>query len=95
MLTGYEPDNLLSYLGMQVLVEGLALASFRVAVALVRESPERHAFEPKLFARIVPACSSIGLLDAGDGWLRRRFGELGVLQYEHQSDQTDLPRPRP
>lgn len=61
----------------------------RVAVPLVRESPEHHALNANLFARIVPACSSIGLLDAGDGWLRRRFGELGVLQYEHQSDPTD------
>ncbi|MDQ6798711.1 MAG: ferritin-like domain-containing protein [Actinomycetota bacterium] len=59
----------------------------RVAVPLVRQSPEHHALNAKLFARIVPACSTIGLLDAGDGWLRRRFDELGVLQYERPNDE--------
>lgn len=61
-----------------------------VAVPLVRQSPEHHALNAKLFARIVPACSTIGLLDAGDGWLRRRFGELGVLHHEGQNDAVDV-----
>ncbi len=60
----------------------------RVAVPLVRQSPEHHALNAKLFAKIVPACSTIGLLDAGDGWLRRRFGELGVLQYERPNGEV-------
>lgn len=47
---------------------------------------ERQSFQRMLFARIVPNCSRLGLLDAGDGWLRRRFGEIGVLEFEHWPD---------
>jgi hypothetical protein len=39
-----------------------------------------------LFSKIVPNCRKLGLLDAGDCWLRRRFTELGVIQYEHALD---------
>ncbi len=53
---------------------------------LVMHSPERAVFQQMLFTKIVPNCSKLGLLDAGDGWLRRRFGELGVLQFEHWAD---------
>jgi|GEM_PF-2101866 len=27
-----------------------------------------------------------GLLDAGDGWLRTKFTELGVIDFEHMTD---------
>jgi hypothetical protein len=59
------------------------------AVDLVVRSPERRVFAQMLFSRIVPTCRRVGLLDAGDGWLRQRFGELGVLGYE---DDADDPR---
>ena len=39
-----------------------------------------------LFTKIVPNCKKLGLLDAGDGWLRQRFGELGVIQFEDWAD---------
>jgi hypothetical protein len=53
------------------------------ATRLVAQMPERHMFQQMLFAKIVPNCSKLGLLDAGDGWLRARFGELGILGFEH------------
>jgi hypothetical protein len=56
------------------------------AVSLVMQSPERAGFQAMLFAKIVPNCKKLGLLDAGDGWLRRKFGELGVLQFEDWAD---------
>jgi hypothetical protein len=34
----------------------------------------------------VPNCKKLGLLDAGDGWLRERFTELGVIQFEDWTD---------
>jgi len=34
----------------------------------------------------VPNLKKLGLLDAGDGWLRKKFGELGVLQFEDWED---------
>jgi hypothetical protein len=42
-----------------------------------------------LFSKIVPNCKKLGLLDAGDGWLRERFTELGVIQFEDWTDTTD------
>jgi hypothetical protein len=44
-----------------------------------------------LFSKIVPNCKKLGLLDAGatngnPGWLRQKFGELGVIQFEDWAD---------
>ena len=43
-------------------------------------------FRKVLFSKIVPNLKKLGLLDAGDGWLRAKFGELGVLQFEDAED---------
>jgi len=56
------------------------------AVELVVKAPEREMFQQMLFSKIVPNCKKLGLLDAGDGWLRTKFGELGVLQFEDWAD---------
>ncbi len=53
---------------------------------LVMNSPERAVFQQMLFTKIVPNCKKLGLLDAGDGWLRTKFGELGVIQFEDWAD---------
>src|SRR5581483_5811916 len=131
----------MTYLGMQIMIEGLALAAFgfqyqttpdpllkqitryvmadearHVAFGVlslkeaysdltggeVREwaglpvkectkamldSPFQLEFRKVLFSKIVPNLKKLGLLDAGavngnPGWLRQKFGELGVLQFE-------------
>src|SRR4051812_43798007 len=56
------------------------------AVTLVQQAPERELFQQMLFSKIVPNCKKLGLLDAGDAWLRRRFEELGVIQFEDWAD---------
>ena len=43
-------------------------------------------FQQLLFSKIVPNCKKLGLLDANDGWLRKRFDELGVIQFEDWAD---------
>ena len=43
-------------------------------------------FQKMLFSKIVPNCKKLGLLDAHDGWLRERFTELGVIQFEDWVD---------
>ena len=48
--------------------------------------PDQKIFQQMLFAKIVPNCKKLGLLDAGDGWLRDRFAELGVIQFEDWAD---------
>jgi hypothetical protein len=56
------------------------------AVKLVMQAPDRAVFQSLLFSKIVPNCKKLGLLDAGDGWLRERFTELGVIQFEDWVD---------
>jgi len=56
------------------------------AIELVQRSPERQLFQRMLFAKIVPNCKKLGLLDNGDSWLRERFTELGVIEFEDQPD---------
>jgi hypothetical protein len=61
------------------------------AVELVMRSPERQMFQSMLFSKIVPNLKKLGLLDAGaqngqPGWLRTKFTELGVIQFEDWAD---------
>jgi hypothetical protein len=58
----------------------------KVAVPLVMQAPERAMFQSMLFSKIVPNCKKLGLLDAADGWLRTKFQELGVIQFEDWAD---------
>jgi len=58
----------------------------KVAVPLVMQAPERAMFQAMLFSKIVPNCKKLGLLDAADGWLRTKFQELGVIQFEDWAD---------
>ncbi len=53
---------------------------------LVMNSPQRQLFQSMLFSKIVPNCKKLGLLDANDGWLRTKFTELGVIQFEDNPD---------
>jgi hypothetical protein len=56
------------------------------AIELVLQAPDRAAFQAMLFSKIVPNCKKLGLLDAGDGWLRQKFTELGCIQFEDLAD---------
>jgi hypothetical protein len=48
--------------------------------------PEQQMFQTMLFSKIVPNCKKLGLLDAAGGWLRERFTELGVIEFEDFAD---------
>jgi hypothetical protein len=56
------------------------------AIELVMRTPTRQMFQMMLFSKIVPNCKKLGLLDRNDAWLRRRFEELGVIQFEDWVD---------
>jgi hypothetical protein len=58
----------------------------KMATKLVMQAPDRAVFQSLLFSKIVPNCKKLGLLDAGDGWLRERFTDLGVIQFEDWAD---------
>ena len=51
--------------------------------------PMEEMFQTMLFSKIVPNVKKLGLLDAGDGWLRERFGELGIIQFENNIDTSE------
>lgn len=50
------------------------------------QDPNDDPFQQLLFAKIVPNCKKLGLLDANDGWLRKRFEEMHVIQFEDAMD---------
>jgi hypothetical protein len=56
------------------------------AVTLTLQAPEREMFQTMLFSKIVPNCKKLGLLDAADGYLRKKFTELGVISFEDWAD---------
>jgi hypothetical protein len=53
------------------------------------DDPGNAVFQQMLFSKIVPNCKKLGLLDAGDGWLRTKFEELGIIQFENWTDTSD------
>ncbi len=55
---------------------------------MVMENEDRKLFQSMLFSKIVPNCKKLGLLDAADGWLRTKFTELGVIQFEDWVDTS-------
>ena len=59
------------------------------AIEAVMYTPQRQIFQMMLFSKIVPNCKKLGLLDRNDAWLRRRFEELGVIQFEDWADTGD------
>jgi hypothetical protein len=58
------------------------------------QPPAMLEFQTILFSKIVPNCKKLGLLDAGatggrPGWLREKFTEIGVIQYEDWADTSE------
>ncbi len=72
----------------------LGIAPDAIIPHLLAHSAEENEFQKRLFAKIVPNCKKLGLLDAGatgdrSGWLRTKFTELGVIEYEHAADTAE------
>jgi hypothetical protein len=58
----------------------------RDIVPVVLQDPTRALFQQMLFTKIVPNCKKLGLLDRNESWLRHRFEEMGVIQFEDLED---------
>jgi hypothetical protein len=58
----------------------------RDIIPLVIADPTRQQFQSLLFSKIVPNCKKLGLLDRNDKWLRHRFEEMNVIQFEDWAD---------
>jgi hypothetical protein len=63
-------------------VDRKTVTEFLLGIRQMANNP----FQAALFSKIVPNCKKLGLLDAGDGWLRQRFTEIGVIQFEDALD---------
>ena len=61
----------------------------RDIMPLVLADPTRGVFQSMLFSKIVPNCKKLGLLDRNDKWLRRRFEEMNVIQFEDWENTDD------
>ena len=61
----------------------------RDVLPLMIEDPTRLVFQSMLFSKIVPNCKKLGLLDRNDAWLRRRFEEMNVIQFEDWENTGD------
>jgi hypothetical protein len=62
----------------------------RKMVQIGLEMPNEYKdFQRLLFSKIVPNCKKLGLLDAGDGWLRTKWTELGVIEFEDWANTGD------
>jgi len=55
------------------------------AAGKLKVGPSR-AFQAGFFSKLVPNVRKIGLLDANNGYLRERWGEAGLLEYEFADD---------
>ncbi len=60
-----------------------------VRLMLDEPSSDEQMFRMMLFSKIVPNTKKLGLLDAGDGWLRSRFEELGIIHFEDWVDTSE------
>ena len=81
-----ESPHLHALAGKRILlVISGGIAAYK-SLELIRRAPERPIFEQMIFSKIVPNCRKLGLLDANGGWLRERFTDLGVIQFEHWED---------
>ena len=58
----------------------------RDIMPLVLADPTRQVFQSMLFSKIVPNCKKLGLLERNDKWLRHRFEDMGVIQFEDWAD---------
>jgi len=69
--------------------ERLGVSARAMMPYFIRQNSEEDIlFQRMLFAKIVPNCKKLGLLDGRDGWLRERFTEMGVIEYEDYLDTS-------
>jgi hypothetical protein len=59
---------------------------FLMQAAAERGEGPFASFQRAFFAKLVPNVRKLGLLDANDGWLRRQWAEVGLLEFEHADD---------
>ena len=54
--------------------------------AMAIELNPQVAFQRGFFSKLVPNTRKLGLLDANDGYLRQKWGEAGLMEFEFADD---------
>jgi hypothetical protein len=67
-------------------VDAEAVRPYLQAAAAKRKTDQFATFQQGFFAKLVPNVRKLGLLDANNGYLRQRWGEAGLLEYEFADD---------
>jgi hypothetical protein len=63
----------------------------KVALSVMRPpgmTKNDDPFQMMLFSKIVPNLSKLGLLDANNQWLRKKFDNIGLTQFESWTDTS-------
>jgi hypothetical protein len=69
--------------------ERLGVSAKAMVPYFIKQNREEEIlFQRMLFAKIVPNCKKLGLLDSRTPWLRDRFTEMGVIEYEDFVDTS-------
>ncbi|HYF58052.1 MAG TPA: ferritin-like domain-containing protein [Burkholderiaceae bacterium] len=63
-----------------------AVLPYVLQAAQQRGTSQFAGFQGAFFAKLVPNVRKLGLLDANDGYLRQKWGEAGLLEYEFADD---------
>jgi hypothetical protein len=67
-------------------VDHTALRPYLMEAAGTLKVGPLASFQAAFFSKLVPNVARLGLLDANDGYLRERWGEAGLLQFENALD---------
>ena len=65
---------------------GEAVLPFMLEAAQQMKTNLAGGFARNFFAKLVPNVRKLGLLDANDGWLREKWGAVGLLEFEFSDD---------
>jgi hypothetical protein len=65
---------------------GEAVMPFMLQAAEQMKTNLAGGFARNFFAKLVPNVRKLGLLDANDGWLREKWGAVGLLEFEFSDD---------
>ena len=72
---------------MNVDFDAMLTALMEAAGKLKEKGGNPYAtFTRGFYAKLVPNVRKLGLLDANDGWLRTKWGEAGLLEFEYADD---------
>lgn len=63
----------------------------RDIIPILIKDPVNVFIHRQSLEKIVPSCKNLGLLDRNDGWLRKRFEELGIIGFENQNAGDQYP----